>query len=99
MATENMEEGHESFTKISDFAKHWSLLRPMSMSISFFMGNFYQSNVKMSNKLLCRSMSKFIPNASLAVKALQLSAFDADHPVMMISPFVVLACYSLSNIF
>ena len=64
MATKNMGEGHGSLTKISDFAKHWTLLIPVFMSMSFFMGNFYQSNNKMSSNLLHRNTLEFIPNAT-----------------------------------
>ena len=35
MATKTMEEGHGSFTKISDFAKDRTSLIPMFMSMSF----------------------------------------------------------------
>ena len=65
MATENMEEGHESFTKISDFAKHLISFMPMFMSMSFFMGNFYQSKNETSNNLLHRNSLESFPRATV----------------------------------
>ena len=67
-----MEEGHGSFTKISDFAKHWTLLIPVFMSMYFFMGNFYQSNNKTSSNLLHRNFLKFIPGATVKQEKLNI---------------------------
>ena len=72
MATKNMEEGHGSFTKISDLAKHWTSLMPMSMSMSFFMGNFYQSNNKTSSNLLHRNSLEFVPRATVKQEKLNI---------------------------
>ena len=55
MATINREKVYGSFTKNSDFAIYWALLRPVFMSMSIFIGNFYQSNIKMSNNMPYRN--------------------------------------------
>ena len=64
LAIKNREKGHGSFTKISDFAIHWTLLMHMFMSISFFMVNFYQSNKRSSN-LLHRNSLESNPRATV----------------------------------
>ena len=67
MATKNMEGGHGSLTKISDFTKHWTLLMPMFMSMSFLWATSRggRSNNKTSSNLLHRNSLEFIPRATV----------------------------------
>ena len=65
MATINREKVYGSFTKNSDFAIYWALLRPVFMSISIFQGYFYLSNIKMSNNMLRGNILKFILSATV----------------------------------
>ena len=65
MAAKTMEEGHGNFTQICDFAIDRVLLWFMFMSMSFFMGNFYQSNNKTSSNLLHRNTLEFLPSATV----------------------------------
>ena len=65
MAAKNMEEGHGSLTKICDFAIYRLLLRLMFMSMSFLMGNFYQSIKKTSSNMLHRNTLEFLPSVSV----------------------------------
>ena len=65
MTAKNVEEGHRSFTKSFDYAINRILLRFMFMSMSFFIGNFYQSNNKTSSNLLHRNTLEFLPSATV----------------------------------
>ena len=64
-AAKSIEEGHGSFTKICDFSINRVLLWFMFTSMSFFMGNFYQSNNKTSSNLLHRNTLEFVPSATV----------------------------------
>ena len=65
MTAKNVEEGHGSFTKIFDLAMNRVLLRFMSMSMSFFMGNFHLSNNKTSSNSLHKNTLEFLPSATV----------------------------------
>ena len=72
MAAKNMEEGHASLIEIRDFGIYRLLLRLMFMSMSFLMGNFYQSNNKTSSNLLHRNSLEFVPRATVKQEKLNI---------------------------
>ena len=65
LASKNRKKGDGKFNKTNDLAIHWAFLRPTFKNISFFMGNFYQSSIKMLNNLLHKNKLKFIRSATI----------------------------------